>query len=42
MIDFVVEIVGGILEVVIDLLIEPQIDKFREKRKQKKEVRLYR
>lgn len=36
MIDFIVEIVGGIAELVIDLLIEPQIDKLREKQNQKK------
>lgn len=36
MIDFVAEILGGIAELVIDLLIGPQIDKFRKKRKQKK------
>ena len=36
MIDFIAEIVGGIAEVVMVLLVEPQIDKFREKRKQKR------
>lgn len=36
MIDFVTEIVSGIAELVIDLLVEPRIDKFREKQKQKK------
>lgn len=36
MVDFIAEIVGGIAELAIDLLIEPWIGKLREKRKQKK------
>ncbi len=36
MIDFVIEIVVDIAELVIDLLIEPQIGKLSKKRKQKK------
>lgn len=37
MIDFIVELIGDIAELVIDLLIEPQISKPKERRKQKKE-----
>ena len=36
MFDFVAEIVGGIFELVVDLLIEPWVDRLREKRTQKK------
>lgn len=36
MIDFIAEIVGGIFELIVDLLIEPWIDRLRGKRRQKK------
>ena len=35
MFDFVAEIVGGIFELAVDLLIEPWIDRLREKRKKR-------
>ena len=36
MIDFIAEFVGGIIELVIDLLFEPWISKLAKRRKQKK------
>ena len=36
MVDFVAELIGGIMELVIDLLVEPWISKLIERRKQKK------
>ena len=34
MMDFIAEFVGGMIELVIDLLIEPQMNRLIEKRKQ--------
>ena len=36
MFDFITEILGGIFELAVDLLIEPWIDRLREKRRRKK------
>ena len=36
MADFVVELVGGIAELAVDLLVEPWISKLAKRRKQKK------
>ena len=34
--DFVAELVGGVIELVMDLLFEPRISKWIERRKQEK------
>ena len=39
MFDLIAEIVGGIFELAVDLLIEPWIDRLREKRNRQKRVR---
>ena len=39
MVDFLAEIVGGLADLAVDLLIEPWIGRLREKRKQKKKAR---